>query len=77
MVCMIAISTKNEKDDIQLISITAQEKKVICSKLPDAYVVRTMKNDSKRHHYYMAETRAAMLMLHRLRGVNMTDRKET
>lgn len=60
-----------------MISITAKEKKAICNKLPGAYIVRTMKNDSKRHHYYMAETRSAMRVLQELRMANTADRKET
>lgn len=34
-----------------MISVTAEEKKIIHEQYPDVYIVRTMKQDSKRHHY--------------------------
>ena len=56
------------KDDCLVIAITAEEKKVICKKYPQAHIVRTMKKDSKRHHYYMTEAGAPMRLLMSLRG---------
>jgi len=50
-----------------MIKINADEKKAIVEKFPDLYIVRTMKGDSKRHHYYMEERRPAMNMLRKLR----------
>ena len=43
-----------------MVAITLDEKKAICAKYPDAQIVRTMKHDSERHHYYMVETGAPM-----------------
>lgn len=38
-----------------LILITKQESLTIKSEYPDAYIVRTCKNKSKRHRYYCPE----------------------
>lgn len=52
-----------------MIAITANEKKAIIEKYPDAHIVRTMKQDSKRHRYYMEEVGAPMRYLNSLRGI--------
>lgn len=59
-----------------MIAISAQEKKIISEQCPRAYIVRTMKHDSKRHHYYMTEDGAAMRVLRELRGSGVPKRKE-
>lgn len=51
-----------------MIAITAAEKHSICKKYPNAHIVRTMKQDSKRHHYYMVEVGEPMRYLNELRG---------
>jgi len=51
-----------------MVAINAAEKEAISMRFPHIGIVRTMKQDSKRHHYYMEEDRAAMAMLRRLRG---------
>lgn len=38
-----------------MIAITLAEKNAICKKYPNVHIVRTMKQDTKRHHYYMVE----------------------
>ena len=53
-----------------MVAINAAEKQAISMRFPDVGIVRTMKQDSKRHHYYMVEDRAAMAVLRRLRGQN-------
>ena len=50
-----------------MIAITAEEKKIIKEQYPDVHIVRTMKQDSKRHHYYMTEDKKPMKLLRRLR----------
>lgn len=50
-----------------MIAITADEKKIIHEQYPDVHIVRTMKQDSKRHHYYMTEDKKPMKLLRRLR----------
>jgi len=51
-----------------VIAITADEKKVIIEKYPRVHIVRTMKQDSKRHHYYMEEQSGPMKLLRSLRS---------
>jgi len=63
------LRNKEEKDDLSVIAITAAEKQSICKKYPNAHIVRTMKQDSKRHHYYMVEAGAPMRYLNELRGI--------
>ena len=50
-----------------MVSITAEEKKIIHEQYPDVHIVRTMKQDSKRHHYYMTEDKKPMKLLRKLR----------
>lgn len=50
-----------------MIAITTTEKELIREKFPNVHIVRTMKGDSKRHHYYMTEERNAMKFLRSLR----------
>ena len=51
-----------------MVAITRAEKDAIREKYPDVHIVRTMKHDSKRKHYYMVESTGPMRMLARLRG---------
>lgn len=53
---------------IFLIAITASEKDEIRKSFPSVHIVRTMKQDSKRHHYYMVEESGPMRLLRKLRG---------
>lgn len=50
-----------------MVAITLNEKSEIRKKFPDVHIVRTMKQDSKRHHYYMVEESAPMRYLKALR----------
>lgn len=54
-----------------MISITEAEKKAIRAQYPDVHIVRTMRQDSKRHHYYMVESGGAMRMLKSMRGLDV------
>lgn len=51
-----------------MVMITAAEKEAIVKKFPKVHIARTMKNDSKRHHYYCVEEREVMNYLRTLRG---------
>lgn len=51
-----------------LIKINAAEKQAISKKFPRVHIVRTMKSDSKRHHYYCEEQRDVMRFIRELRG---------
>lgn len=53
-----------------MISITKVEAAAIREKVPMAHIVRTMKQRSKRHHYFCEETRAVMAVLKPMRGID-------
>lgn len=59
-----------------MISITAEEKKAISAMYPNVHIVRTMRQDSKRHHYFMEEAGAPMRILRIMRGLG-TPRVDT
>lgn len=52
-----------------MIAITEAEKKIIKEQYPNVVIVRTMKQDSKRHHYYMTEDKKPMKLLKRIREI--------
>ena len=58
-----------------MVAINAAEKKAIIARYPNVGIVRTMKHDSKRHHYYMEEARGPMMLLRQLRGEVVPTRK--
>lgn len=51
-----------------MIAISAAEKKIIAERMPDLHIRRTVKQKSKRHRYYMEESKGAMRLLSSLRG---------
>lgn len=53
-----------------MIAISKKEKEIINRECPHAHIVRTMKQKSKRHHYYCEESRQVMRVLNRLRNQN-------
>lgn len=50
-----------------MISITKAEKDAIRAQFPSVHIVRTMKQKSKRHHYYCEETKQVMRFLKQMR----------
>lgn len=50
-----------------MIAINAYEKDAIRARFPNVHIVRTMKQDSKRHHYYCEESRGVLSMLRQMR----------
>ena len=52
---------------MNLVQISKSEKEIISKEIPDIHIVRTMKQDSKRHKYYCPETRLAMTLLNKIR----------
>ena len=52
-----------------MILITRDEKQAILEKFPNVHIVRTMKQDSKRHRYYMVEESGPMRLLRKMRGL--------
>lgn len=61
-----------------MVAITKDEKEAILKQYPKINIVRTMRQDSKRHHYYMEEAKGAMALLRRLRnnGIAVFNRKK-
>lgn len=51
-----------------MIEINKSEKEVISKRLPNTHIVRTMKQKSKRHHYYCEECKPVMKLLSEIRG---------
>ena len=51
-----------------MIAITLEEKKKILEQFPDTPIVRTMRQRSSRHRYFMEERSGPMRLLRRLRG---------
>lgn len=70
-----------------MIAISKEEKDFISKEFPKVHIVRTMKQKSKRHHYYCEESRAVMRYLDQIRnhgvvktekeGVSHTSRKKS
>lgn len=50
-----------------VVAISAKEKEVIAERFPDIHIRRTVKQKSKRHHYYVEESRGVMRILKSLR----------
>ena len=50
-----------------MIAISAKEKNIIAEKMPNVHIRRTVKQKSKRHRYYMEESKGAMRLLASLR----------
>ena len=58
-----------------MISITKAEKEAIREQYPNVHIVRTMKSDSRRHHYFMVEESGPMRLLNKMRGIETPARK--
>ena len=50
-----------------MVAINKDESMKIRKRFPNAHIVRTMKQKSKRHHYFVEETRRVMAYLNQLR----------
>lgn len=51
-----------------MVLITKNEKDKICEMVPAANIHRTVRQKSKRHRYYLEETKDAMNALRKIRG---------
>lgn len=60
-----------------MVLITKSEKETIMKRFPDVHIVRTMKQHSSRHRYYMVEEREPMRLLRKLRGIEEPRRNNT
>lgn len=52
----------------EMVAISKTEKEAISKRFPRAHIVRTMKQKSKRHHYYCEETRQIINFLKGIRN---------
>lgn len=59
-----------------MIMISLAEKEVIRERFPKVHIVRTMKQKSKRHRYYMAEEPGPMKLLKQLRREPVVAKKK-
>lgn len=50
-----------------MIAINKAEKEVISTRFPNVHIVRTMKQKSKRHHYYCEESKNVIKLLRDIR----------
>lgn len=57
--------------DQHLLAVNKSEKKAIAERFPNAHIVRTMKADSSRGHYYVEETKAILSFINELRSQNV------
>ncbi len=51
-----------------LVRITKEEKEKLIEKYPETHIARTMRQCSKRHHYYCEESSAVLRLLEKIRG---------
>lgn len=56
-----------------MIMINKQERDVVTTRFPDVSIVRTMRGDSKRGHYYLEERRDVMTFLREYRRRNVIE----
>lgn len=54
-----------------MVAITKTEKEAILKRFPNVHIVRTMKQKSKRHHYYCEESRGVMKYLDQMRNAGV------
>lgn len=59
-----------------MISITLDEKNVIREHFPNVHIARTMRGDSKRHHYYVEEAPGVMRLVRQMRGYPEAPRRK-
>lgn len=50
-----------------MVLINKKEKDVISERFPKVHITRTMKQKSKRHHYYCEEAKPVMRLLRQMR----------
>ena len=51
-----------------MIAINKEEKDAVRAKYPNVHIVRTMKQDSKRHHYFVEEHSGVTRLLRNMRA---------
>ena len=56
-----------------MITISKEEAKMVREKFPNVHIMRTMKQNSKRGHYYCEESRKIMNFISNLRKKNVVE----
>lgn len=56
-----------------MVPVTKTEKEEILKKYPHVFITRTMKQDSKRGHYYCEEEKNVMRYLREIRNRNVIE----
>lgn len=59
-----------------MVAISKEEKAVISERFPNVHIVRTMRQKSKRHHYYCEESKGVMRYLEETRNNGTKTRKK-
>lgn len=59
-------------NDFTMIAINKTEKDAISARFPNVHIVRTMKQNSKRHHYYCEESKQVLRLLSEMRVADGT-----
>ena len=54
----------------QMITVSKDEAVILRQEIPEVSIVRTMKQKSKRHHYYCEETYNVFEILKKIRKLN-------
>ena len=65
---IINILNMKKKRMKKLITINKEEARLVREKFPNAHIMRTMKQKSKRHRYYCEESKGVMRYLEETRG---------
>lgn len=66
-ITIVFLKFEVKDEDLQMIAITKAEKDAIRARFPNVNIVRTMKQKSKRHHYYCEETKQVARLLKQMR----------
>ena len=74
-ICFLFFQIYRTKGFEKLIAINKQEKEAIRERYPDIYIVRTMKQKSKRHRYYCVESPKVLRLLDRMRNPENFERE--
>lgn len=65
---MYTINKKKRNDIFYMTPITKDEKNALTKAFPNVQIVRTMKQDSKRGHYYCTEEKRVIRFLENYRN---------
>lgn len=70
---IINILNMKKKRMKKLITINKEEARLVREKFPNAHIMRTMKQKSKRGHYYCEENRRVINFINSIRKKNVVE----